>query len=123
MVSTEFAGKQIARLDATSNFHMKTDPAIGELVETLRVNANDEHEAEAAVSLWIQHERECPTPADVRNALAETREGKPGSANPEPPRGRCADCKDLGYVMVDQIIGQPGNERVVMAAKRCGCRA
>ncbi len=121
MISAEFAEMQIARLDATSNFHMKSATAIAELVKALGSNATSEQEAEEAVSLWLAHERECMTPADVRGSLQEIREGKPDWRKPAPKLDHCRTCHGSGYVMVEQIYGVPGEERITMAAKRCRC--
>ena len=100
MIQEAVARAQVARLSGTVYYQQRDDAAIEDLVETLRVMADDDYEADEAITYWLQQERECPTVADMRGIFQMIREGK---ARPEPARVGCGLCKNIGFVIVYQL--------------------
>ena len=99
MISFDQAADQIARLDATDNYHWKTEQAIEELTTCLMRNSTDEAEARRAISSWLSAQRECPTPADLIAALAEVREAAPAAQHSP----TCKKCLGTGFQLVHQL--------------------
>ena len=103
MISLEFAQAEIERLDATDTYHMKTPQALQELIRVLMESAS-ESEAHRVISIWIETERACPTPADLRNML---RAQDPQPEQREQHRG-CPECQGTGYVIVYELVTRTG---------------
>ena len=101
MVYAEFAQSQIARLSGTAFYSQRTQEAVSDLIECLRVMAEDDQEAEDIIGYWLQSERECPSVADLRNAIIEWREGR---GIPPKPLVGCLACGNVGAIMVRQLV-------------------
>ena len=101
MIFQEFAELQIQRLSGLQFWSQREPKAIEDLIEVLRVMADDEHEAEAVLSLWLATERECPTPADLRACFAQLREGT--RRRPAVQPAACSLCHGTGRTIVYQL--------------------
>jgi hypothetical protein len=122
MIFATFAETQVQRFSGLQFWAQREAEALDDLVEVLRVMADDDNEAEAVISHWLATERECPTPADLRACFADLREGNPNWKPPEPRPRACQRCRGLGYVISEEMRGLPGRETLVSIARKCGCR-
>jgi hypothetical protein len=101
VIHEESARSQVARLDATEDYRLKTAVAVDDLVEVVRILCDDDAEAEHLISFWLNTQRLCPTVVDLRDSLKEIREGKPEPKRSEPTV--CSLCHGRGHYWVFQI--------------------
>ena len=96
MIALTFADKEIARLDATVNYHLKNAVGLKELSDTLAGHAESELEAHAAITGWLASNQFMPAATDIIDALCDAR----ASRTPAPQSGYgCRLCGGIGFVL------------------------
>jgi hypothetical protein len=104
MIHEEFAKTQVERLSGLRFYDQREPAALRDLVEVVRVMAIDNQDAEGVLTNWLNHERDCPTVADLRAAFREFHEDSPNAVRLAPPKkSNCPICRGTGFQVFEQI--------------------
>lgn len=102
---------QVARMSGMLYFPADRE-ARRELVIAL-CNCNDLSEATAIIDNYVERESRCPTPADIRKAIWDSRPPEPNTE--QHYARRCKQCSGTGWITVERY-GYYG-------ARECECRS